>query len=940
MSNELHSEESDTLECGYYATLPPIMQQPGGLAIESGEGCPIVDGGSNSGAQTDAHPTEGLSASMPSASLPSIPSIPSMSSIPTTTATISSSSIATSISTSMAATLGNNGNNSHSAPIASASSSSGSAGQTILGGSTTGPGSASSSSYLAALSNSSIAGAAGIGVLILPSHVGSQGSLSDQNSGQRSASMQNSGLTATLPSLATHSITSAQPHGSLHQHSIHSHGTHHSANSIHSQLYTHNHAHAALPPHTLNHAMQHNPHALATHPNSHAHSLSHTHAHAHPHLHMHSHMHPHLYTHPHLHTHALAHPQLHTIHISTIGQQNGGVNAVGVALAADPNHEGPTTNSSSSNPNPTNNTSNQDQTVAQDAAISHSGAPFVTTNSVPLLASSSLPTLNPGLSSSNKPSSSNSSSSSSSHQGHSALSRASHALPGLLASGANTSLLTILDSGSANPVSNSIQYGAPGPSTQVSAAPNIVTSLAGPIGMMNAPIIQSVSLQQAGAGVATRKRTKRTVRAASLTDSKSEPTSDCLSTENDWSLNPVSSLPHSLAGVSSKDKTEFPVDEKGNLCVDSGEVISGRYLVDSVLGEGTFSRVLKAFDLLERNFVALKIIKKQYTRNSTHESAQLQLLNENDPHDSNGIVRLKGQFYCNIQHCMVLELGSCTLLDVIKSQGKLPIEQVALYGRQILRSLAYISNFNIIHCDLKPENILVFLDSSVVKLSDFGSSCLERRFMPGSYIQSRYYRAPEILLELAHDRSIDMWSCGCIFMEMATGKPLFAGTSVLDQICKISEVCGLPPDYMIKESLVLSKFFFDDRGRYRLKKASPSLPPGTIEFPHIETLSGTRWVIKESKTHPGSFYYVNTATGASQWERPIIKPLDELTKQAYPDLGDAQRDSFLDLVRRMLSYDQLTRINPEEAHNHGFFNYFPTYHQPTMMKRRKANGAV
>jgi dual specificity tyrosine-phosphorylation-regulated kinase 2/3/4 len=85
-----------------------------------------------------------------------------------------------------------------------------------------------------------------------------------------------------------------------------------------------------------------------------------------------------------------------------------------------------------------------------------------------------------------------------------------------------------------------------------------------------------------------------------------------------------------------------------------------------------------------------------------------------------------------------------------------------------------------VHCDLKPENILLKkANKSGIKLIDFGSSCFENeRYY--TYIQSRFYRAPEIMLGIPYTTAIDMWSCGCIVFEFLAGVPLFAGENERD----------------------------------------------------------------------------------------------------------------------------------------------------------------
>ena len=90
---------------------------------------------------------------------------------------------------------------------------------------------------------------------------------------------------------------------------------------------------------------------------------------------------------------------------------------------------------------------------------------------------------------------------------------------------------------------------------------------------------------------------------------------------------------------------------------------------------------------------------------------------------------------------------------------------------QLLTSVSFLQKHNIIHCDLKPENIILTnaSKSSTIKVIDFGSSCFDNEKLY-AYIQSRYYRAPEIILGLGYNPQIDMWSIGCILAELYLGK--------------------------------------------------------------------------------------------------------------------------------------------------------------------------
>eukprot|EP00158_Paraphelidium_tribonemae_P004942 Partr_v1_DN27068_c0_g1_i4_m29107 putative dual-specificity tyrosine-(Y)-phosphorylation regulated kinase len=126
---------------------------------------------------------------------------------------------------------------------------------------------------------------------------------------------------------------------------------------------------------------------------------------------------------------------------------------------------------------------------------------------------------------------------------------------------------------------------------------------------------------------------------------------------------------------------------------------------------------------------------------------------------------------------------------------------------QITSCLSLLRRENIIHCDLKPENILlVHPKKSAIKVIDFGSSCFfdEKIY---TYIQSRFYRSPEIVLGLPYGSAIDMWSVGCILAELYTGYPIFPAQDEQELIACVMEIFGPPPiDLLMKASR--RKLFF------------------------------------------------------------------------------------------------------------------------------------
>ena len=133
---------------------------------------------------------------------------------------------------------------------------------------------------------------------------------------------------------------------------------------------------------------------------------------------------------------------------------------------------------------------------------------------------------------------------------------------------------------------------------------------------------------------------------------------------------------------------------------------------------------------------------------------------------------------------ITFELFSINLYEFIQNNGfkGVSLSLIRRFAIQILQALKYLKEQRIIHCDLKPENILLKSeDKSGIKIIDFGSSCfINSRIY--TYIQSRFYRAPEIILGIPYTPGIDMWSFGCILVELFTGRALFPGESEAEQL--------------------------------------------------------------------------------------------------------------------------------------------------------------
>ncbi|XP_072699522.1 mitogen-activated protein kinase 11 isoform X3 [Canis lupus baileyi] len=148
---------------------------------------------------------------------------------------------------------------------------------------------------------------------------------------------------------------------------------------------------------------------------------------------------------------------------------------------------------------------------------------------------------------------------------------------------------------------------------------------------------------------------------------------------------------------------------------------------------------------------------------------------------------------------LVTTLMGADLNNIVKCQA-LSDEHVQFLVYQLLRGLKYIHSAGIIHRDLKPSNVAVNEDCEL-RILDFGLARQADEEMTG-YVATRWYRAPEIMLNWMHyNQTVDIWSVGCIMAELLQGKALFPGNDYIDQLKRIMEVVGTPsPEVLAKIS--------------------------------------------------------------------------------------------------------------------------------------------
>lgn len=342
-------------------------------------------------------------------------------------------------------------------------------------------------------------------------------------------------------------------------------------------------------------------------------------------------------------------------------------------------------------------------------------------------------------------------------------------------------------------------------------------------------------------------------------------------------------------------------DKEGHYQYELGDNLTSRYKILSKMGEGTFGRVLECWDRKNKSYVAIKIV-RNVEKYRDAAIIELEVLNTLDINDKDGryhCVRLIEWFDYRGHVCMVFEKLGLSLYDFLKKNSYRPfhLDLVRSFGRQLLESISYLHDLNLIHTDLKPENILLQrleydkLDttsrkpvrvprSSDLKVIDFGSATFEDQYH-SRVVSTRHYRAPEVILELGWTFPADIWSCGCILMELATGSALFQTHENLEHLAMMQQVLGPIPESVCAAAM-------KNKSKYFTKRLRLNWPEGAA---HRKSVSA-------------------------------VQKLASLRK-LLQDLGDHSLspwlDALVDLLKKMLRYEPSARIRPRQALEHEFF---------------------
>jgi dual-specificity kinase len=242
-----------------------------------------------------------------------------------------------------------------------------------------------------------------------------------------------------------------------------------------------------------------------------------------------------------------------------------------------------------------------------------------------------------------------------------------------------------------------------------------------------------------------------------------------------------------------------------------------------IFGDGTFGRCVKCTDNKTNERVAIKVIRDipRYVDNAKIEVDVLQAIRKEDPKRKSHCVILVETFFHAQYFCLVFEPLAGSLYDLLKANDYrgMFVADIQTIGEQTAKALKFCASIDLTHTDLKPENILFSYTEmepatfprspnggrraagaapymrpvrADIKVIDFGNATFAHDHH-ASIINTRQYRGPEVILGLSWKESSDIWSLGCILMELYIGELFFATHENLEHLALMEKTLGEIP---------------------------------------------------------------------------------------------------------------------------------------------------
>uniref|UniRef100_G1QD46 dual-specificity kinase n=1 Tax=Myotis lucifugus TaxID=59463 RepID=G1QD46_MYOLU len=334
-------------------------------------------------------------------------------------------------------------------------------------------------------------------------------------------------------------------------------------------------------------------------------------------------------------------------------------------------------------------------------------------------------------------------------------------------------------------------------------------------------------------------------------------------------------------------------DKEGHLVCRVGDWLQERYEIVGDLGKGTFGNVVECVDHARgKSPVALKIIRNvdTYRKAARREINALQKIKEKDPENQFLCVWMYDWFNFHGHMCIAFELLGKNTFEFLKENNfqPYPLPQVRHMAYQLCHALRFLHENQLTHTDLKPENIL-FVNSEFetlynehtgceeksvkdtsIRVADFGGATFDHQHHT-TIVATRYYRPPEVILELGWAQPCDVWSIGCILFEYYRGFVLFQTFEDQEHLVMMEKILGPIPSHMIHRTRKQQYFY-----------------KGALVWD--EDSSDVQYVMEN--------------------DTPL---------KSYMLQDSLEHVQLFDLMRRMLEFDPAQRITLAEALLHPFF---------------------
>lgn len=342
---------------------------------------------------------------------------------------------------------------------------------------------------------------------------------------------------------------------------------------------------------------------------------------------------------------------------------------------------------------------------------------------------------------------------------------------------------------------------------------------------------------------------------------------------------------------SESESKEIQIDENGHVACQYGEII-GSYRIGEKIGEGAFGRVVHATNVMTGQKAALKLMTNDKVKSKVAmaEIDALETIACRDPDDTSLCIKMLDWFNCDMYFCIAFPLLGMSVFDFLKENNyePFPMDQVIHISHQLCSATDFLHRNGMIHTDLKLENML-FLNSTYtsiydseidgyirrikctnIRIIDFGLLTRDSEtHLP--VVATRYYRAPEIILQLGWGQPCDVWSIGCILVEIYVGNLLFDTHDDTEHLALMERTLGPIPS-------------------------------------EVTSLSKTK-------------HFTNGQLDWGGLDKKVEDYHLPLMEYKLVDLDDD--DNLFDLIKKMFEYEPAKRISMSEALEHRFFNKLP-----------------